>query len=130
MIQTILILLLIHYIGLFIFKPKHNTLNCGLFGWSGKDTRKFNKDKFDKLGMLNVERGKSSCGISFDGDIQIGTDSTKFYYDFIVDREIKPKRFPVVIGHTRQASNGTVNVYNAHPFGFGDNENDFILLVR
>ncbi len=128
MIQTILILLLIHYIGLFIFKPKHNTLNCGLFGWSGKDTRKFNKDKFDKLGMLNVERGKSSCGISFDGDIQIGTDSTKFYYDFIVDREIKPKRFPVVIGHTRQASNGTVNVYNAHPFGFGDNENDFIFI--
>lgn len=129
MIQAILILILIHYIGLYYFKPKNNTLSCGLFGWSGKDTRKFNKDKFDKLGILNVDRGKSSCGISFDGDIQIGTDVNKLYYDFIIDREIRPKRFPIVIGHTRQASNGTaVNIYNAHPFGFGDNNNDFIFI--
>lgn len=128
MIQTILILLLIHYIGLYTLKPKNNTLNCGIFGWAGKDPKKFNKDKFDKLGILNVERGKSSCGVSFDGDIQIGVDSNKFYYDFIVDRKIKPERFPIVIGHTRQSSVGAVNVYNAHPFGFGDNGGDFIFI--
>jgi predicted glutamine amidotransferase len=128
MIQTILILLLLHYIGLYIFKPKHNTLNCGLFGWSGKDVKKFNKDKFDKLGILNVERGKSSCGIAFDGDIQIGIDSEKLYYDFIVEREIKPERFPVVIGHTRQNSVGLTNVFNAHPFGFDDNNGDYIFI--
>ena len=128
MIQTILILLLIHYIGLYIFKPKHNTLNCGLFGWSGKDVKKFNKDKFDKLGILNVERGKSSCGISFDGDIQIGIDANKMYYDFIIDREIKLTKYPIIIGHTRQSSVGSVNVFNAHPFGFGDNNNDFIFI--
>jgi predicted glutamine amidotransferase len=128
MIQTILILLLLHYVGLYIFKPKNNRLNCGLFGWSGKDVKKFNKDKFDKLGILNVERGKSSCGIAFDGDIQIGIDSEKLYYDFIVGREIKPQRFPVVIGHTRQSSVGIVNLFNAHPFGFGDNNGDFIFI--
>lgn len=128
MIKIILILLLIHYIGLYLFKPKHNILSCGLFGWTGKDVKKFNKDKFDKLGILNVERGKSSCGISFDGDIQIGIDSEKHYYDFIVEREIKPKRFPIVIGHTRQSSVGLVNLFNAHPFGFGDNDGDYIFI--
>lgn len=128
MIKIILILLLIHYIGLYLFKPKHNILSCGLFGWAGKNVEKFNKDKFDKLGILNVERGKSSCGISFDGDIQIGIDSEKHYYDFIIERKIKPKRFPVVIGHTRQSSVGLVNVFNAHPFGFGDNDGDYIFI--
>lgn len=128
MIQIILILLIIHYIGLYIFKPKHNTLNCGLFGFAGKTPKSFNKDKFDKLGIYNIERGKSSCGISYDGDIQIGIDSNKLYTDFIVDKDIKPKRFPIVIGHTRQSSVGSVNVYNAHPFGFGDNNGDFIFI--
>lgn len=128
MIKIILILLLLHYIGLYLFKPKYNTLCCGLFGWTGKDVKKFNKDKFDKLGILNVERGKSSCGISYDGDIQIGIDSQKHYYDFIIEREIKPKRFPVVIGHTRQNSVGLTNVFNAHPFGFGDNNGDYIFV--
>lgn len=128
MIKIILILLLIHYIGLYLFKPKHDILYCGLFGWAGKDVKKFNKDKFDKLGILNVERGKSSCGISYDGDIQIGIDSQKYYYDFIIEREIKPKRFPVLIGHTRQSSVGLVNVFNAHPFGFGDNNGDYIFI--
>jgi predicted glutamine amidotransferase len=125
MIKIILILTLIHYIGFYLFKPSRNTLSCGLFGWAGKDVKKFNKDKFDKLGILNVERGKNSCGVSFDGDIHIGLDSKKMYYDFIIDREINPKKYPVVIGHTRQSSVGVVNVHNAHPFGFGQNGEDF-----
>lgn len=128
MIETTLILLLIHYLGLYLFKNKQTTLNCGLFGWAGNTPKNFNKDKFDKLGILNIERGRSSCGISFDGDIQIGIDSNKLYCDFIIDREIKPTRFPVVIGHTRQSSVGAVNAYNAHPFGFGDNNNDFVFI--
>lgn len=121
MINIFLILLLIHYIGLLILKPKINTLSCGIFGWAGKDPKKFNKDKFDKLGMFNVERGKSSCGISYDGDVYIGIGSRKLYNDFLIDEEIKPIKFPVVIGHTRQASAGTaVTVHNAHPFAFGE----------
>ena len=129
MIKIILILLTIHYIGFILNKSKTNILSCGLFGWAGQNVKHFNKDKFDKLGIYNIERGKSSCGISFDGDIQIGIDSTKLYSDFIIDKEINPKRFPIVIGHTRQASTGNiVNVYNAHPFGFGDNNGDFIFI--
>lgn len=128
MINIFLILLLIHYCGLLILKPKNNTLNCGIFGWAGKTPNKFNKDKFDKLGISNIDRGKSSCGISYDGDVFIGINARKLYNDFIVDEEIKPIKFPVVIGHTRQASVGTtVNVHNAHPFAYGENgEYEFI----
>ena len=128
MVNIFLILLTIHTFGFLIFKPKNNVLSCGIFGWLGKDPKKFNKDKFDKLGIFNVDRGKSSCGISYDGDVFIGLNSRKLYYDFIVDEKIKPVKFPIVIGHTRQASGGTtVNIHNAHPFAFGKNgEYEFI----
>lgn len=95
---------------------------CGIFAWSGKDIKKFNKDKFDKLGIFNIERGKDSCGVSFDGEVYYGLNGEKLYSKFIVNREIKPIKYPVVIGHTRQASIGNiVNEKNAHPFGFGTN---------
>jgi len=94
---------------------------CGIFGYLGKDPKDFNKDKFDKLGIYNVERGKSSCGVSYDGEIYIGLDKNKLYYDFIVENNIKPFEYPIVIGHTRQSSVGAVNSYNAHPFGFDVN---------
>ena len=95
---------------------------CGIFAWSGKDPKKFNKDKFDKLGIFNIDRGKDSCGVSFDGEVYYGLNTEKLYSKFIVNREIKPLKYPVVIGHTRQASVGNiVNERNAHPFGFGNN---------
>jgi predicted glutamine amidotransferase len=95
---------------------------CGIFAWSGKDPKKFNKDKFDKLGIFNIDRGKDSCGVSFDGEVYYGLTTEKLYSKFIVNREIKPLKYPVVIGHTRQASVGNiVNERNAHPFGFGNN---------
>ena len=95
---------------------------CGIFAWSGKDPKKFNKDKFDKLGIFNIDRGKDSCGVSFDGEVYYGLNTEKLYSKFIVNREIKPLKYPVVIGHTRQASIGNiVNERNAHPFGFGNN---------
>ena len=119
-INIFLIILLIHYVYVIIFKPKFNTLNCGIFGWAGKNVKNFNKDKVDKLGFFNVERGKSSCGISYDGDVFIGMNSRKLYYDFIVDENIILEKYPVFIGHTRQASVGTtVTIHNAHPFAFG-----------
>lgn len=95
---------------------------CGIFAWSGKDPKKFNKDKFDKLGIFNIDRGKDSCGVSSDGEVYYGLNTEKLYSKFIVNREIKPLKYPVVIGHTRSASVGNiVNERNAHPFGFGNN---------
>ena len=98
---------------------------CGIFAWVGKDPKKFNKDKFDKLGLYNIERGKDSCGVTFDGEIYYGLNTDKLYSKFIVDREIHPVQYPVVIGHTRSASVGNiVNSVNAHPFGFGTNDSN------
>lgn len=96
---------------------------CGIFAWAGKNIKSFDKSKYDILGIYNIERGKDSCGVSYDGEIYPGVDKLKLYSDFMINNKIKPKRFPVVIGHTRQASVGNiVNEENAHPFGFGTTE--------
>lgn len=93
---------------------------CGIFAWSGKDPKKFNKAKFDILGIFNIERGKDSCGISYDGEVYPGVNDNKLYSTFTQNINIKPKHFPVVIGHTRQSSPGNaITAENAHPFGFG-----------
>ena len=98
---------------------------CGIFAWSGKDPKKFNKAKFDILGIFNIERGKDSCGISYDGDVYPGISDNKLYSTFAQNVDIKPKHFPVVIGHTRQSSPGNaITAENAHPFGFGLIDND------
>lgn len=96
---------------------------CGIFAWAGKNIKSFDKSKYDILGIYNIERGKDSCGVSYDGEIYPGVDKLKLYSDFMINNKIKPKKFPVVIGHTRQASVGNiVNEENAHPFGFGTTE--------
>jgi predicted glutamine amidotransferase len=99
---------------------------CGLFGWSGLKPGVFNKDKFNMLGVQNIERGKHSCGVSVDGEIYVGVQGTKLYTDFLIKNYdvLDPKRFPVVLGHTRHATVGLHTAENAHPFGFGVTDND------
>jgi len=93
---------------------------CGIFAWAGKDPRKFNKTKLDILGIYNEVRGGHSCGIAKDGEISIGIDKNKAYKDFLATTGYDaPKKYPVVIGHTRQSTYGAHTVANAHPFGFG-----------
>lgn len=99
---------------------------CGIFSWSGLKPGVFNRDKFDKLGILNETRGKHSCGIAIDGDIYIGADDTKVYRDFIAANNdiADPVRIPSVLGHTRYATIGSHTADNAHPFGFGTIDGD------
>lgn len=122
--SIIFILLLLHIISNLMFKPKHNTLNCGILAWAGKDPKKFNKYKFDILGIFNDSRGGDSCGVSTDGEIYYGVAvGQKHYKDFLIKKNyLTPKKIPTVIGHTRKSSVGVINVENAHPFGFGVNE--------
>ena len=50
-VNIILILLAIHIAGIIFFKPENNTLYCGIFAWSGKSAKSFNKAKFDIQGL-------------------------------------------------------------------------------
>ena len=76
--ELISILLTIHaanYLFAAFFKIPITTLNCGLYGFSGKS--KLNKQdmrlalaKFKILGLYNETRGKDSCGVVINNVIQ------------------------------------------------------------
>ena len=120
MVKIILILALLQYIYNFIFGYKSNILGCGIFGQATDKPENLDVNGVHILGIYNIERGKMSCGLSWDGDVQYGLGFDKLYTDFIVDREIKPTKIPIMIGHTRQPSYGmAITEDNAHPFGFG-----------
>ena len=124
MVKIILILALLQYIYNFIFGYKSNILSCGIFGQSTNKPENLDVNGVHILGIYNIERGKMSCGLSWDGDVQYGLGLDKLYTDFIVDREIKPTKIPIMIGHTRQPSYGfAITEDNAHPFGFGTSKN-------
>jgi len=93
---------------------------CGIFGQSTNNPIKLDVSSVNILGIHNIERGKQSCGLTWDGDIHHGVDKDKLYIDFIKNRQIKPKYFPTMFGHTRQSSFGNgITLENAHPFGYG-----------
>lgn len=120
MVKIILILALLQYISNFLFGYKSNALSCGIFGMATNKPENLDVNGVHILGIYNIERGKLSCGLSWDGDVQYGLGLDKLYTDFIIDREIKPIKTPIMIGHTRQPSFGmAITEDNAHPFGFG-----------
>jgi hypothetical protein len=94
---------------------------CGIMGWAGRSPKSFNSDKFNNLGIQNETRGTHSCGVSVDGEIYFGVDDRKRFRDFLSKGGYpKPTKIPIVVGHTRHATNGSHTMSNAHPFGFGD----------
>ncbi len=121
MIETIVILGLLKYLINYLFKQNSSILCCGIFGQATNSPKKINESNIKILGMFNESRGKSSCGITYDGELYHGMDKDKLFSDFIKGRSFKPRTIPVVFGHTRQSSVGIVSEFNCHPFGFGQN---------
>lgn len=123
MILIIMILTILQLIHFTINKNKiYNTFSCGIFGQVTNKPNKIDDSAIKILGLTNEVRGKDSCGITVDGEIYYGVNTEKLFSNFIKGRSFKAKKYPIVFGHTRMASVGIVNKYNAHPFGFGTNK--------
>ena len=117
MINLILIPLLLHYIGLYIFKPKIDALYCGIGGYIGNN---FNKYKFNILGLYNDSRGGDSCGVFVgsgeEKDVQYGHDKTKLYKNFVESGELKDVNLEspdFALLHCRKASVGGISLATA-----------------
>lgn len=96
---------------------------CGIAAWAGKDVKKLDLYKLGTLGIFNEKRGVHSCGLTVDFKIAVGVNDTKVFRDFMATDSFKaPKKYPFAILHTRKATGGAHNKYNAHPFGFGYNK--------
>jgi len=132
MINTILILLLLHCIGL-LFKENivNNTLCCGLFGYIGIE-KKLDKKSFYTLGFANDSRGGDSCGIFIDGESDYGIDKNKLFSTFQNQSKLlkETTKAKIALGHCRKASVGEINVNTAQPVVITNDkgEVDFVLM--
>ena len=130
MVNITLILLLLHYIGLYIFKPKLDTLNCGIGGYIGNN---FNKYKFNILGIYNDLRGGDSCGIFINNNgvnsVHYGHDKTKLYKNFVECGELKDVNLETpnfALLHCRKASVGGISLATAQPVVIRDEHNEIV----
>lgn len=97
---------------------------CGLFGYIGKDNRRFSWDKFNVLGLFNDSRGGDSCGRYLLGRVLYGVDKKKLYRDLVLAYKNDPvyKENNVILGHCRKATVGAHTEANAQPIVL-ENEN-------
>lgn len=99
---------------------KHNTvLSCGLFAFIGNNANRFNWDRFNYLGAANDDRGGDSCGIVTPDFFKYGMGPEARYEKFIIKADQNPEgKYKIVLGHTRKASIGAVDLNHAQPYIF------------
>jgi len=101
---------------------------CGLVGFYPKKNKKAEISKIYNLWVLNEERGTHSCGISFGSSREVGVNTESKARDFIkkihsIISNTNLVNQPIIC-HTRHATNGTHNSYNAHPFRWHTDEEE------
>jgi glutamine phosphoribosylpyrophosphate amidotransferase len=102
---------------------------CGIFGWTGKDPKKFNSIKFNVLGNYNDTRGGDSCGVYYNNGCVKGLDKESKYKDLVYNHELHTRiklKEPLVIGHTRKASVGGITISNIQPLTLANEAGDIV----
>jgi glucosamine 6-phosphate synthetase-like amidotransferase/phosphosugar isomerase protein len=103
---------------------QRNTINCGLFGYSGKSLPDYRALKL--LAIDSEARGKDSTGIYGNGLWKTTNASSEAVYSKEFDNAIRSK---LVIGHTRYATMGAKNKENAHPYEFTHPDDDKLTII-
>lgn len=90
---------------------------CGLFAGIGK----LSSNRMIALGSMNEERGTDSVGLAYiaDNEIRIAKIAERpcIGLNITLRKQVTEAAISgLFIGHTRQATQGTVNSRNAHPF--------------
>lgn len=120
--------LLLNLIKDFFTKKQHTSLNCGIFAWIGDDTEKFNPVLFNILGIYNDARGGDSCGVYWNKTALKALGTKAKWEELVRDKEVKLveklklKRYPIIIGHARKASVGTICQENIQPVTLYDSK--------
>jgi predicted glutamine amidotransferase len=123
LLNILIILLLVHSLIYHYLRYKiwykQDVIACGLFAFIGSSASKFSWDKFNYLGQENDTRGRDSCGVVTAGFHRYGIGVDSDYKDLIMRSEEKPSgKYKVVLGHTRKASIGGVELSFAQPYIF------------
>lgn len=104
--KLILIFILIRLTIDVLTKQKYDTLNCGIWGYYGQDTKGYNPAIFNMLGFDNDSRGGDACGVTIGEKYFHDNDTLKSYKK--LSKEIPfvrlPKGTQSVFGHARKAS--------------------------
>ena len=100
-------------------RKSYSTLSCGIFAWVGTSPDKFSPLMFNVLGIYNDNRGGDSSGVYFNRGVIHGI-GTNAKYESLTKSEklhttVRPGKWPVVIGHCRKSSSGTISLENAQP---------------
>ena len=110
---------------------------CGIFGYLGSQSSRFDLDKFNILGIYNDSRGKDSVGFyakTMENEyIHKGVTSEKLWVDFMIKRaqDLNGMRFEnpnVVLGHCRKASVGAITIAQAQPVEVRDEDGNVVMV--
>ena len=121
-LNIILLLLIINSIKHLVLKPRLDVFYCGIWGFSSTDASKWDnlaRFKFSILGMENDTRGGDGTGIAYDMLVH-KTIAPKKFDDWWRTKDVVPESLthPVIMGHDRKASVGSLSFENTQPIVF------------